>query len=192
MLNIVIDMVVPIYTGGIIVLILYYVHYMSYQTPPPVVYRVDNRTKKNCGNDMTDNDWIERFNATWLQHDSECFDEFLQFSGTSYVVRKVAPLLFHRCRHTYTFKGSKFCMLRDFGYGVKEWTLNLDFAQSEDSAAEICDVIDTGETYYFKTWLDHDKKRIFMKSTPANKDKGVINVHIRSLLDENNMKMVSL
>lgn len=181
------------YAGVVIALILYFDFLRGCNTPCPTSYTLlqFNEKKRNCDVNADKCDWVKSFNATWLQHDSERFDEYLQFSGTSYVIRKIAPILFYRCRHTYTFEGSKFYMLRDFGLGVKEWTLRLDFGQNEETSIEVCDVIDTGETYSFKAWLDHENKCILMKSTPVDKNKGVVNLHIRSMSDDNNMKMVS-
>lgn len=190
-LNLIVDVLVPIYAIFVCGVILLYAtrpssHRSSYSTFK--LTAVDSCTKKNIANPESDL-WKKPFNATWLQHDSERFDEFLQFSGTTYIIRKLAPILFHRVRHTYTVAGSEFVMLRDFGKGVKDWTLRLELGIDEETAKEVVDVIDTGETYHFKAWVDKESKKILMRSTPADKKKGVINLHVRSIIDDDNMKM---
>ena len=71
----------------------------------------------------------------WLQYKEENFDEFLKFSGTSYALRKAIPIAFYMTRHTLSVikttdkTSGKLCeyfsVMRDFGEGVREWTLTM-------------------------------------------------------------------
>jgi hypothetical protein len=134
-------------------------------------------------------DWRYEFQGTWRQCASENFDEFLIFSGTTFVVRKLAPLMFFKVRHTFTITPQNLHYLRDFGDGIKEWKLDFKI-KNKDDAESVYSIVDTGEYYYFTIWFDDNKKEFLMKSIPECTTKGVIVVHTRTLIDNNNMKMV--
>ncbi len=142
--------------------------------------------------------------GVWLQYKEENFDDFLKFSGTSYALRRVIPIAFYMTRHTISIstvtvegdRGSEACQYftvkRDFGEGVKEWTLTMKMGRDQASAEPVQSVVDTEENYIFQNWADDSRKTISTLSTPVDKTCGVRCLQTRHLLSNDEIRMVSL
>jgi len=146
--------------------------------------------------------WKKKFEGVWLQYKEENFDEFLKFSGTSYALRKVIPVAFFMTRHTLsvttkTVTGADgqaqeeeyFTVKRDFGAGVREWTLTMKIGSDQHSAEAVQAVIDTEESYVFQNWANDAERSISTLSTPSNPDAGVRCVQTRSLTGPDEIRM---
>lgn len=157
--------------------------------------------------------------GVWLQYKEENFDEFLRFSGTSFALRKVIPVAFFMTRHTLsvtsktvtrktvtsktvTAQGAEgqereeerveeyFSVKRDFGEGVREWTLTMKMGRDEQSAEAVQAVIDTEESYVFQNWANDAEQSICTLSTPSNPEAGVKCLQTRSLCGPDEIRMV--
>jgi hypothetical protein len=147
--------------------------------------------------------------GVWLQYKEENFDEFLRFSGTSFALRKVIPVAFFMTRHTLsvtsktvtaqgTGAGAEgqereeeyFSVKRDFGEGVREWTLTMKMGRDEQSAEAVQAVIDTEESYVFQNWANEAEQSICTLSTPSNPEAGVKCLQTRSLCGPDEIRMV--
>lgn len=205
-LNNLIDYILPFYSLFIIIIILFYNKNITLNKNKKLNLNFkiiknnsieknkneNNNENNNESNSIEIKDWKEIFNGVWQQTEHENFEEFLIFSDTSYVIRKLAPLVFSQVYHTITINLEKkeFKLLRDFGPGRKEFLLDFKISSNEDEAELIYNTVDTGEKYSFKLWINDELKTLYVKSTPIDLNKGVIITHSRTFINENKMKMV--
>lgn len=187
----------------------------SYETMKGAKYRFQ-RSTNSSSNISTYNgkrgdpavNWKKSFEGVWLQYREENFDEFLKFSGTSFALRKVIPVAFFMTRHTLTVtsrtveseevdgeKSTKveeyFTVKRDFGEGVREWTLSMKMGKDKESAETVQAVIDTDEEYIFQNWSVEESGEICTLSTPVGGVSGVRCLQTRTLASEDEIRMVS-
>ena len=154
------------------------------------------------GGSGKDSSWKKQLEGVWLQYKEENFDDFLMFSGTSYALRKVIPVAFYMTRHTLSFKTKTkmingvrmeeeyFSVKRDFGEGVREWTLEMKVGRDQRSAEPVRAVIDTDEEYEFQNWINESEQSISTLSTPIT-GSGVRCVQTRSLISPDEIRMAS-
>ena len=157
------------------------------------IEEINEKNEEIKENEKKIENWIEKFNGIWQQTEHENFDNFLIFSDTSYVIRKLAPLVFTSVYHTITIDLQKktFHLLRDFGPGRKEFHMNFKIRNNEKDGDVIERItVDTGEEYSMKMWLNDEIKTLFILSTPIDKNKGIIITHSRTFVNDNKIKMV--
>jgi hypothetical protein len=167
-------------------------------------FKRPNAAAPAAANTPLDPQWKKQFEGVWLQYREENFDEFLKFSGTSFALRKVIPVAFFMTRHTLSvttrvrqsLNGEEesdeyFTVKRDFGEGVREWTLSMKMGADQESAEEVRAVIDTDEEYVFQNWADEAARSICTLSTPVLPRAGVRCLQTRTLLDPDQIRMVS-
>jgi hypothetical protein len=161
--------------------------------------------------DDWEDDWQSLLQGRWKQVESDNLDNFGMLSNQSKLRRTVGALAFYRVRHKISFErlsggsggsdtdGARFCLLRDLGEGLQEWTLEAVIGTSRDSAEVVERKVDTpGEdkVYRYRLWVDKavEGKRggeLLMESEPAVLDADSIKtLQVRSLVGRNRMKMV--
>lgn len=176
--------------------------------------------------------WRECMQGQWKQVEAENLDNFGLLSNQSKIRRTLGSLAFYRVRHKISFQevpapsgdedgdgegsGIRFCLLRDLGEGMQEWSVEAVIGTSRDTAEVVERRVDTPgyeKMYRYRVWIEekhtgdeNESERssecdhlsnvggeLLMESEPVEVDEDSIKtLQVRSLLSKNKMKMVSL
>lgn len=174
--------------------------------------------------------WREGLQGQWKQVESENLDNFGLLSNQSKIRRTLGALAFYRVRHKISFQqvpsssecdketaesrsgALRFCLLRDLGEGMQEWTVEAIIGTSRDTAEVVERRVDTPgyeKMYRYRVWVEVAQpasgeggtegkgqgqmdEELLMESEPVEIDEDSIRtLQIRSLVSKNRMKMVS-
>lgn len=171
--------------------------------------------------------WRECLQGQWKQVEAENLDNFGLLSNQSKIRRTLGSLAFYRVRHKISFQevtreegpnGVRFCLLRDLGEGMQEWSMEAVIGTSRDTAEVVERHVDTPgheKLYRYRVWTEEKPVRenceseqsserdgdltsaekaaggeLLMESEPVEVDEDSIRtLQVRSLLSKNRMKM---
>lgn len=165
--------------------------------------------------------WRECLQGQWKQVEAENLDNFGLLSNQSKIRRTLGSLAFYRVRHRISFQevsraegpeGVRFCLLRDLGEGMQEWSVEAVIGTSRDTAEVVERRVDTPgheKLYRYRVWTEEKPVNensesdgemtsvekgaggeLLMESEPVEVDEDSIRtLQVRSLLSKNRMKM---
>jgi len=172
--------------------------------------------------------WRECLQGQWKQVEAENLDNFGLLSNQSKIRRTLGSLAFYRVRHKISFQevpqsggpdGVRFCLLRDLGEGMQEWSVEAVIGTSRDTAEVVERRVDTPgheKLYRYRVWTEEKSAsasdssetqgserdgdtasaekgaggELLMESEPVEVDEDSIKtLQVRSLLSKNRMKM---
>jgi hypothetical protein len=182
--NRLVDVIVPIYSICVVLLILSFRKYSNKNTEP-MVYK---RKKADTAN--ADIDWKDRFNGTFQVYKVSDSNPWFTFLGKSYLERVAGGAMLLRLRHILTVSDGLLSFERDFGDGYKYWGIKgIKLAADEASAQPSIAVNENGIRYEYRAWFDEDEQALNFSSVPAE-DKSLDSyLHVRKW-EGNNIYMV--
>ena len=168
-----VDNIIWVYTISVLLLIWSYWSYIGNKKKRELDEQQNFHNRSSISYNQAV-DWEINFRecmqGLWKQVESENLDNFGLLSNQSKMRRTLGALAFYRVRHRISYKhippieGSdepdqvKFCLLRDLGEGMQEWSMEAVIGTSRETAEPVEYMVDTPgcETRYrYRVWVSY-------------------------------------